>query len=124
MDEFCYAVYMLSWDRVSSLWFWLSNCLVLKVIYLLYRHSVGFVRQLYHCTYSQLRNTLWAWTYHRSREYQEETYSLSFNCTKSSFLRAFHFKFLHGQLATKPFLLNCRIPTTDCCTPCKKIPKP
>ena len=28
----CYAngaVYMLSWDRVSSLWFWLSNCLVL-----------------------------------------------------------------------------------------------
>ena len=27
----CYAngaVYMLSWDRVSSLWFWLSNCLV------------------------------------------------------------------------------------------------
>ena len=63
----CYAngaVYMLSWDRVSSLWFWLSNCLVFKVIYFLYLHSVGFVRKFYHCTYSQLRNTLWVWTYH------------------------------------------------------------
>ena len=27
--------------------------------------SVGSVRVLYHCTYSLLRNTLWAWTYHR-----------------------------------------------------------
>ena len=23
------VVYMLSWDRIGSLWFWLSNCLVL-----------------------------------------------------------------------------------------------
>ena len=34
----CYAngaVYVLSWDRVSSLWFWLPNCLVFKVIYII-----------------------------------------------------------------------------------------
>ena len=70
------TVYMLSWDRVSSLWFWLSNCLVFKVLYLLQLQSVAIVL-LYLLA---LRNTLWAWTYHHkmccvvcldSREYQE-----------------------------------------------------
>ena len=46
----CYAngaVFRLSWDRVSSLWFWLSNCLVFKVVYL---HVLHVIAKCCNCT--------------------------------------------------------------------------
>ena len=47
----------LSWDRVSSLWFWLANCLAFKVV--LYLECIVLGTHTNFTAILWLRNTLW-----------------------------------------------------------------
>ena len=50
----------------------------------------------------------------------ENTYRLSFLCTREAKLRAFQFKFLHRKIATNDFLHKIDIKQTDSCSFCEE----
>ena len=50
----------------------------------------------------------------------ENTYCLSFLCTRESKLRAFQFKFLHRKIAKNDFLYKIGIKQTDSCSFCEE----
>ena len=50
-------------------------------------------------------------------------YALSFNCTNSTKLQTFHFKYLHRRIPTNTFLKKCNILTSEKCTFCESEPE-
>ena len=52
----------------------------------------------------------------------KSAHTISYNCTKSTKLRCFHFKLLKRRIATNVFLCKAGIYPTDHCTFCKQEP--
>ena len=53
----------------------------------------------------------------------EISHTISYNCTKSTKLRCFHFKLLNIRIATNVLLCKAGIYHTDHCTFCKQEPE-
>ena len=49
-----------------------------------------------------------------------QTYTIAFNCTASTKLRTFHFKFLHRRIATNDFLKKINLKKSDKCCFCQR----
>ena len=52
----------------------------------------------------------------------KSAHTISYNCTKSTKLRCYHFKLLKRRIATNVFLCKAGIYPTDHCTFCKQEP--
>ena len=46
----------------------------------------------------------------------KDAYTIAFHCTASTKLRTFHYKFLHGRIATNDFLKKINLKQSDKCS--------
>jgi len=80
----------------------------------------GGIKMIDIISFNRSLKAVWVKKYLDNEINWKSVYLLAFECTKSSKLRVFNFKFLHRRLSTNDFLYKIGLGDNDKCTFCKR----